>query len=54
MVDHKDLNTVFTCNPTAENMAEFFYEVFNARYHPLLFAVEVSETPKTMARYERG
>jgi 6-pyruvoyltetrahydropterin/6-carboxytetrahydropterin synthase len=51
--DHKHLNEV-RCdfNPTAENLA---FDIFKHldRLIPYLFAVEVSETSKTSARYER-
>ena len=50
--DHQHLNAIRDFNPTAENIT------FNIFTHldglvPYLFAVEVSETPKTSARYER-
>jgi len=51
-LDHKHLNEFFDCNPTAENMAKFIFDYF-ANIIPYVFAVEVSETPKTSARYER-
>ena len=50
-IDHKHLNDIFEFNPTAENMAEYFYYTF----HSLIWqvtAVEVSETDKTNCRYE--
>ena len=50
VMDHKLLNDVFIFNPTAENMAKHLYEHFK-RIHPLLCAIEVSETPKTNCRY---
>ncbi len=50
--DHKHLNDFLSFNPTAENMARNFYHIFKPNY-PSLYAVEVSETPKTSARYER-
>ena len=50
--DHKHVNNViFPLNPTAENMAKHLYDTFKSMY-PELSAVEVSETPKTNARYE--
>lgn len=50
-VDHKHLNDFFDFNPTAENMAKAFFELWKPKF-PKLVAVEVSETPKTSARYE--
>jgi 6-pyruvoyltetrahydropterin/6-carboxytetrahydropterin synthase len=52
--DHRNLNDVVDFNPTAENIAKFLYETFkeDEDYLPELFAIEVSETPKTNARYE--
>jgi 6-pyruvoyltetrahydropterin/6-carboxytetrahydropterin synthase len=49
--DHKHLNDRIMCNPTAENMAKHLFETFETVL-PELFAVEVSETNKTSARYE--
>lgn len=48
--DHKHLNDVLPFNPTAENMAKHLFEVFKPQF-PLLYAVEVCETPKTSAIY---
>lgn len=50
-MDHRPLNDVFDFNPTAENMAYHIYSIFKMTF-PQLHAVEVSETPKTSARYE--
>lgn len=50
-MDHRPLNDVFPFNPTAEKIAAHLFELFKPE-HPALCAVEVSETPKTMARYE--
>jgi len=50
-LDHKHLNDFLEFNPTAENMAKFFYETWQ-KGTPFLYAIEVSETPKTNARYE--
>jgi len=49
-LDHKHLNDFFDFNPTAENMARYLYNLFIKRF-PQLSAIEVSETPKTTARY---
>jgi 6-pyruvoyltetrahydropterin/6-carboxytetrahydropterin synthase len=50
-LDHRHLNDALPFNPTAENMAKELYEYFHYS-HPEVSAVEVSETPKTNARYE--
>lgn len=50
-LDHKDLNDFLPFNPTAENIAKYIFQLFKTRF-PQLSAVEVSETPKTNARYE--
>ena len=52
-VDHKHLNDVFDFNPTAENMANYFYHSWKTDF-PEISAIEVSETPKTNARYEQS
>jgi len=51
MADHIHLNDIFQFNPTAENLAKFFYDTFKV-WHPEITAVSVKETPKTIARYE--
>jgi 6-pyruvoyltetrahydropterin/6-carboxytetrahydropterin synthase len=50
-LDHRHLNDVIPGNPTAENIAYFIFHQWKRQY-PLLSAIEVSETPKTNARYE--
>lgn len=50
VMDHHHLNDVFDFNPTAENMAKYIFDLFKPTY-PQISAVEVSETPKTNARY---
>lgn len=50
-LDHRHLNDVLPFNPTAENIARYLYELFKKDI-PELYAVEVSETPKTTAVYE--
>lgn len=50
-LDHKHLNDLFAFNPTAENIAKHLYDIFKEDI-PELYAVEVSETPKTTAIYE--
>ena len=49
-LDHRHLNDVLDCNPTAENMARILYTKFKPQYEHLI-AVRVSETPKTWAQY---
>lgn len=50
-LDHRHLNDIFPFNPTAENIAKYLYDVFRKDI-PEIYAVEVSETPKTTAIYE--
>jgi 6-pyruvoyltetrahydropterin/6-carboxytetrahydropterin synthase len=50
-MDHKHLNDTFGFNPTAENMAFHLCHMFR-KWVPEVSAVEISETPKTNARYE--
>jgi 6-pyruvoyltetrahydropterin/6-carboxytetrahydropterin synthase len=50
--DHHHLNRVVGYPPTAENMAYNFFQTFKKEI-PELYAVEVSETNKTSARYEQ-
>lgn len=52
-LDHRHLNDFLPFNPTAENLAVYIYELFKESI-PSLYAVEVSETPKTNARYEQN
>ena len=49
--DHRDLNKVLAFNPTAENLAEYFYHVAILDFSKL-YAVTVKETEKTEARYQ--
>jgi len=49
--DHQHLNDVVDFNPSAENLARYIFKLF-CQSIPLLSAVEVSETDKTLARYE--
>lgn len=52
VLDHVNLNDVFPKhNTTVENMCMLLYNHFKPKL-PLLFAVEMSETPKTNCRYE--
>ncbi|MDR2954244.1 MAG: 6-carboxytetrahydropterin synthase QueD [Prevotella sp.] len=50
-LDHRHLNDILPFNPTAEMMAKYLYDVFKKDI-PELYAIEVSETPKTTAIYE--
>lgn len=50
VVDHRHLNDVFQFNPTAENLARFFFEMCHELW-PQVLKVRVSETPKTWAEY---
>lgn len=50
-LDHRHLNDVLDVNPTAENIAKKLFDIFIEQI-PQLYAVEVSETPKTTAIYE--
>ena len=50
-LDHKHLNDCLPCIPTSENIARFLYERFKPEI-PELYAIEVSETPKTSCIYE--
>ena len=45
-LDHKHLN-----NPTVENMTTFIYNYFKKDF-PKLYALSMSETPKTNCHYE--
>ena len=50
-LDHRHLNDCMPCHPTSENIARFLYERFKPET-PELFAIEISETPKTSCIYE--
>jgi 6-pyruvoyltetrahydropterin/6-carboxytetrahydropterin synthase len=50
--DHEYLNDKLPFAPTAELLAGYLFHIFNKQI-PELYAIEVSETPKTNARYER-
>jgi 6-pyruvoyltetrahydropterin/6-carboxytetrahydropterin synthase len=51
-LDHKHLNDVVDFNPTAENLCRYLYDIFRKQFSQL-HAIEVSETEKTSARYEK-
>ncbi|HHX31423.1 MAG TPA: 6-carboxytetrahydropterin synthase QueD [Bacteroidales bacterium] len=51
-LDHRNLNDIMApLNSSAENIAKMLYDEFKPQL-PELYAVEVSETPKTSAIYE--
>lgn len=50
-LDHRDLNSVFDFNPTAELIAKHLYDTFIGTL-PDLASVTVKETDKTAATYE--
>ena len=50
-LDHRHLNDIIPYHPTAENIARYLFETFSEKL-PELYAVEISETPKTNAVYE--
>ncbi len=51
-IDHRNLNDIMhPLNSSAENIAKMLFNIFKPMI-PELFAVEVSETPKTSAIYE--
>jgi 6-pyruvoyltetrahydropterin/6-carboxytetrahydropterin synthase len=50
-LDHRHLNDLIPGHPTSENIARFIYNRFKPEI-PELYAVEVSETPKTSCIYE--
>ncbi|MFV0470114.1 MAG: 6-carboxytetrahydropterin synthase QueD [Dysgonomonas sp.] len=49
-LDHRHLNDILPFNPTAERIAKYIFDLFKGQI-PELYAVEVSETPKTSAIY---
>jgi 6-pyruvoyltetrahydropterin/6-carboxytetrahydropterin synthase len=53
-LDHRNLNDIMSpLTSSAENIAKMLYDVFKPQL-PELYAVEVSESPKTSAIYEPG
>ncbi|MDD2328479.1 MAG: 6-carboxytetrahydropterin synthase [bacterium] len=51
-LDHRNLNDIMTpVNSSAENLAKMIFDHFKPLL-PELYAIEVSETPKTSAIYE--
>jgi 6-pyruvoyltetrahydropterin/6-carboxytetrahydropterin synthase len=50
-LDHKHLNDVFDFQTSVENISKYIYDLFKPQF-PLLYAIEMSETPKTNCRYE--
>jgi len=51
-LDHRHLGEVLDFPATAENLAKYLFDKFRKLIGEKLYAVEVCETPKTMARYE--
>lgn len=55
-LDHRDLNSVVTFNPTSEYLSRWLLGVVRDNLpdhaHLMTIAVELSETPKTWCRYE--
>lgn len=53
-LDHQHLNNVWPgMQPSAENIAQKLFQSFKPAF-PMLNAIEVCETPKTVARYEQN
>ena len=50
VLDHRHLNDIVIGNPSAENIAKMIFDLFKTA-HPLLSAISVKETPKTVATY---
>ena len=51
-LDHRNLNDIMApLNSSAENIAKMLFDTFKSQL-PEMYAVEVSETPKTSAIYE--
>lgn len=51
-LDHRHLNDIMEpLNSSAENLAKMLFDIFKPDF-PELYAIEVSETPKTTAIYE--
>lgn len=51
-LDHRHLNDIMQpLNSSAENLAKMIYDIFKPTF-PQLYAIEVSETPKTSAIYQ--
>lgn len=49
-LDHRHLNDVLPCYPTAENIAKWLYDWAKKQW-PQVTAIRVSETEKTWAEY---
>ena len=52
-LDHRHLNDIFDFNPTAENMAKWFYDYIEILF-PEIESVAVSETSKTWSKYAKN
>ena len=51
--DHRHLNDLVDFQPSAERLAQHFYEIARQSW-PQLLAVRVAETPETWAEYSPG
>ncbi|MGA8944205.1 MAG: 6-carboxytetrahydropterin synthase QueD [Thermoactinomyces sp.] len=52
-LDHRHLNDVLPCVPTAENLAKWLFDWAKKRWNCVV-AVKVSDTPKTWAIYSEA
>ncbi len=50
-LDHRNLNDVFDFNPTVELMTRALFDKFKPMF-PKMYALSMSETPKTNCYYE--
>jgi len=50
-LDHRHLNDVLPVIPSAELLAEWLYNRAKALWPTLIYAIRVSETPRTWAEY---
>lgn len=53
-LDHRHLNDVLPCRPTAEEIAKHLYGVAYQHWPFCTITVRVSETPRTWASYSEG
>jgi 6-pyruvoyltetrahydropterin/6-carboxytetrahydropterin synthase len=51
--DHKHINDVVGFNPTAENLARAFHGTAASMFGPVVTAVRVQETDKTVAEWRQ-
>ena len=52
VLDHRHLNDIFDFNPTAENMAKYLYDYWQADY-PQISAVRIQETETSWGEYRK-